>query len=111
MLASRQIFPVTAVKWKPMDDFLLVGCSDGSLYIWQMETGHLDRVVTGMAAQDVLEACEESSEGAGGTASSESSLANPALGLLRGIRHRNLAAIRKATQRGINQLQGPGAKE
>jgi len=111
MLASRQIFPVTAVKWKPMDDFLLVGCSDGSLYIWQMETGHLDRVVTGMAAQDVLEACEESLEGAGGTASNESSLANPALGLLRGIRHRNLAAIRKATQRGINQLQGPGDKE
>ena len=111
MLASRQIFPVTAVKWKPMDDFLLVGCSDGSLYIWQMETGHLDRVVTGMAAQDVLEACEESLEGPGGTASSESSLANPALGLLRGIRHRNLAAIRMATQRGINQLQGPGDKE
>ena len=32
-------------------------------------------------------------------------------GLIRGIRHRNLAAIKMATQRGINQLQGPGDKE
>ncbi len=32
-------------------------------------------------------------------------------GLLRGIRHRNLAAIKMATQRGITQLQGPGDKE
>jgi len=38
-------------------------------------------------------------------------LANPALGLLRGLRHRNLAAIKMATQRGINQLQGPGDKQ
>jgi hypothetical protein len=34
-----------------------------------------------------------------------------AAGLLRGIRHRNLAAIKMATQRGITQLQGPGDKE
>merc|ERR1719431_2121403 len=64
-----------------------------------------------MAAQDVLEACEESLEGPGGTASSQTNLANPALGLLRGIRHRNMAAIKMATQRGINQLQGPGDKQ
>lgn len=112
MLASRQIFPVTQVKWKPKDDFLLVGCTDGSLYIWQMETGHLDRVVTGMAAQEVLEACEEGGGGGGGSqGGGEASLANPALGLLRGIRHRNLAAIRMATQKGINMVQGPGDKE
>ena len=45
MLASRHIFPVVSVKWRPLDDFLLVKCSDGSVYIWQMETGQLDRVV------------------------------------------------------------------
>ena len=112
LMASRHLFPVTAVKWKPADDFLLVGCSDGSLYIWQMETGHLDRVVAGMAAQDVLEACDDPGlGGAGGGGGGEASLANPALGLLRGIRHRNLAAIRMATQRGINMVQGPGDKE
>jgi hypothetical protein len=43
MLASRQIFPVVSIKWRPQEDFLLVSCTDGSLYIWQMETGHLDR--------------------------------------------------------------------
>ena len=43
LLASRQLFPVTSIKWKPLDDFMLVCCSDGSIYIWQMETGHLDR--------------------------------------------------------------------
>ena len=113
MLASRQIFPVTSIKWKPLDDFLLVGCSDGSVYVWQMESGHLDRVVSGMAAQDVLEACDEEVTGVagGGAAGAESNLANPALGLLRGIRHRNMAAIKMATQRGINQLQGPGDKQ
>jgi len=115
MLASRQIFPVTSIKWKPLDDFLLVGCSDGSVYVWQMESGHLDRVVSGMAAQDVLEACdEEVGVGVGGSASvagADSNLANPALGLLRGIRHRNMAAIKMATQRGITQLQGPGDKQ
>jgi WD repeat-containing protein 7 len=46
MLASRQIFPVVSIKWRPQEDFLLVSCTDGSLYIWQMETGHLDRYRT-----------------------------------------------------------------
>ena len=59
MLASRHIFPVVSVKWRPLDDFLLVKCSDGPVYIWQMETGHLDRVVQGMAAEEVLAACDE----------------------------------------------------
>ena len=41
MLASRHLFPVVTIKWRPLDDFLIVGCSDGSSYIWQMESGHL----------------------------------------------------------------------
>ena len=39
MLASRHLFPVVTIKWRPLDDFLIVGCSDGSSYIWQMESG------------------------------------------------------------------------
>ena len=39
MLASRHLFPVTTIKWRPLDDYLIVGCSDGTSYIWQMETG------------------------------------------------------------------------
>lgn len=40
MLASRHLFPVVTIKWRPLDDFLIVGCSDGTTYIWQMETGN-----------------------------------------------------------------------
>jgi hypothetical protein len=35
------------IKWRPLDDFMIVGCSDGAVYVWQMETGHLDRVLHG----------------------------------------------------------------
>lgn len=46
-LASRHLFPVTTIKWRPLDDFMIIGCSDGTVYVWQMETGHLDRVLQG----------------------------------------------------------------
>lgn len=62
-------------------------------------TGHLDRVVTGVVAEEILAACDESG-GGGGMAGGEgqTGLANPAIHLLRGLRHRNLAAIRHAAQ-------------
>lgn len=72
-----------------------------------METGHLDRVLHGMLAEEVLMACDENIADAmqqcGST--SELGLANPAVHFFRGLRHRNLQAIRHATQRGIHQLQ------
>lgn len=39
MLASRQLFPIRTVKWRPHDDFVVIGCTDGTVYVWQMETG------------------------------------------------------------------------
>jgi WD repeat-containing protein 7 len=39
MFASRHLFPVTVVKFRATDDFLIVGCRDESVYVWQMETG------------------------------------------------------------------------
>lgn len=99
MLASRHLFPVAQIKWRPFDDFMVVGCSDGSVYVWQMETGHLDRVVQGMLAEEVLNACDEQGLTQGGDR-----LSNPALHLLRGLRHRNMAAIRHAAQRGLHHL-------
>lgn len=39
MLASLHAFPVETIKWRALDDFLVVGCTDGSVYVWQMETG------------------------------------------------------------------------
>jgi WD40 repeat protein len=106
-LASRHLFPVVTIKWRPLDDFLIVGCSDGTVYVWQMETGHLDRVLHGMLAEEVLNACDEHSgdgETVGGS-TSEVGLSNPAVHFFRGLRHRNINAIKHATQRGIHQLQ------
>lgn len=104
-LASRHLFPVTTIKWRPLDDFIIIGCSDGTVYVWQMETGHLDRVLQGIAAEEVLYACEENEAN---NMSAEVGLANPAVHFFRGLRHRNLSAIRHATQRGLHQLQQLG---
>ncbi|GFQ73668.1 WD repeat-containing protein 7 [Trichonephila clavata] len=101
MLASRHLFPIQAIKFRPLDDFLIVYCGDGSLYVWQMETGHLDRYVQGLAAEEILNACDEN------IVSSGDRMTNPAIHFFRGLRHRNLAAIRHATQRGLNQLHQP----
>ncbi|CAH1117289.1 unnamed protein product [Phaedon cochleariae] len=106
-LASRHLFPVTTIKWRPNDDFMIIGCSDGTVYVWQMETGHLDRVLQGIAAEEVLYACEEHETTENAT--TEVGLANPAVHFFRGLRHRNLSAIRHATQRGLHQLQMMGA--
>ncbi|KAI1280913.1 WD repeat-containing protein 7 [Halotydeus destructor] len=101
MLASRHLFPINVIKWKPFDDFMIVGCSDGSVYVWQMETGHLDRVVQGIVAEDILSACDENV-----TVTVGDRLSNPAMHLLRGLRSRNLSAIRQAAARGLHQLSG-----
>ena len=39
LLASRHLFPIQTVKWRPLDDFVLIGCTDGTLYVWEIETG------------------------------------------------------------------------
>ncbi|KAL1446861.1 hypothetical protein MTO96_028709 [Rhipicephalus appendiculatus] len=72
---------------------------DGSVYVWQMETGHLDRVLQGLAAEEVLSACDEHTGHPG------ERMTNPAVHLFRGLRHRNMAAIRHAAQRGLHHLQ------
>uniref|UniRef100_A0A669EXL0 WD repeat domain 7 n=1 Tax=Oreochromis niloticus TaxID=8128 RepID=A0A669EXL0_ORENI len=45
MLASRHLFPIQVIKWRPADDYLVVGCSDGSVYVWQMDTGENQRTI------------------------------------------------------------------
>ena len=106
MNASRHLFPIQVIKWRPLDDFMVVGCTDGSVYVWQMETGHLDRVVQGINAEEILAACDEHA-----ISTSGDKLTNPALHLLRGMRHRNLAAIRHAAARGLTHLVGQHHQE
>lgn len=59
MIASRHLFPVLFIKWRPLDDYLIVKCSDGGVFVWQIETGNLDRVAHGLAAEDILNAADE----------------------------------------------------
>lgn len=106
LIASRHMFPISVIKWRPLDDFMVVGCTDGSVYVWQMETGHLDRVVTGITADEILAACDDHT-----ISTSGGKLSNPAVHLIRGMRARNLAAIRHAAARGLTQLVGPSNRE
>jgi hypothetical protein len=55
LLANRQSYPVVGLRWRINDDFLLIKCSDGSLYVWQIETGNLDRVAYGVLADELFE--------------------------------------------------------
>ncbi|CAG2187615.1 unnamed protein product [Mytilus edulis] len=83
MLAGRHLFPVQTIKWRPLDDFMVVSCSDGTVYVWQMETGHLDRVVHGITAEDILSNCDENAMPMDG-------LVNPNITLSQALKRRNL---------------------
>ena len=98
MLAGRHLFPVQVIKWRPLDDFMVVSCSDGTVYVWQMETGHLDRVVHGLTAGDILNNCDEN-------AMPMDVLVNPNITLSQALKRRNLATFKNLAQQ---KLQTPG---
>jgi len=55
----------------------------------------LDRVLHGISGEQVLYACDENTTI---SSSVDSGLANPAVHFFRGLRHRNISAIKHATQ-------------
>ncbi|ERL90941.1 hypothetical protein D910_08283, partial [Dendroctonus ponderosae] len=115
---ERQSIKLTASIYLPLQSRLVVGREDGTIVIvpatqtvmLQLLHGNHQQYHTklnihsgaGIAAEEVLYACEENEET---NTSSEMGLANPAVHFFRGLRHRNLSAIRHATQRGLHQLQ------
>ncbi|XP_041377022.1 WD repeat-containing protein 7-like isoform X4 [Gigantopelta aegis] len=98
MLAGRHLFPVQTIRWRPLDDFMLVSCSDGTVYVWQMETGHLDRVVHGITAEEILNNCDEN-------ATPMESLTNPNITLAQAFKRRNLATFKNLAQQKLQQHQ------
>lgn len=54
----------------------------------------------GLSSEEILSACDEN-------VVSGDRMTNPAIHFFRGLRHRNLAAIRHAAQRGLHQLHQP----
>lgn len=38
--ARKHLFPVKKIKFDPVENLLIVGCEDDSVYIWEIETGN-----------------------------------------------------------------------
>lgn len=38
--ARKHLFPVKKIKFDPVENLLIVGCEDDSVYIWEVETGN-----------------------------------------------------------------------
>ncbi|KAF5880133.1 WD repeat-containing protein 7 isoform X1, partial [Clarias magur] len=98
MLASRHLFPIQVIKWRPCDDYLVVGCSDGSVYVWQMDTGALDRCVMGITAVEILNACDEA------VPASVEGLNHAAVNLKQAMTRRSLAALKNMAQHKLHTL-------
>ncbi|XP_034298376.1 WD repeat-containing protein 7 isoform X2 [Pantherophis guttatus] len=98
MLASRHLFPIQNIKWRPSDDYLVVGCTDGSVYVWQMDTGALDRCVMGITAVEILNACDEAVPAA------VDSLSHPAVNLKQAMTRRSLAALKNVAHQKLQTL-------
>ncbi|KAI8824039.1 uncharacterized protein EV422DRAFT_564745 [Fimicolochytrium jonesii] len=45
---------VTALHWRIIDEIVIVECVDGTAYVWQLKTGHLDRTLDGADVLDVI---------------------------------------------------------
>ncbi|XP_069780050.1 WD repeat-containing protein 7 isoform X2 [Narcine bancroftii] len=98
MLASRHLFPIQVIKWRPSDDYLVVGCSDGSVYVWQMDTGALDRCVMGITAIEILNACDEAVPAIVDT------LSHPAVNLKQAMTRRSLTALKHMAHHKLQTL-------
>ncbi|XP_072309175.1 WD repeat-containing protein 7 isoform X2 [Eucyclogobius newberryi] len=98
MLASRHLFPIQVIKWRPADDYLVVGCSDGSVYVWQMDTGALDRCVMGLTAVEILSACDELAP------ATVDALSHSAVNLKQAMTRRSLAALKNMAQHKLQTL-------
>lgn len=90
LLASRQQTKVVEIKWRPLDDFMLLKCEDNTVYVWQMETGNLDRIVGGILASDVIDACEEQT---GVVEIEDKAGASQAVRMFRAFKHKNVDAV------------------
>nr|XP_039254137.1 WD repeat-containing protein 7-like [Styela clava] len=98
MLAASHTSTVVSIKWRPLDDFVLVACADGGLFVWQMETGHLDRYVTGVTATEIFAACDESSS------NRTDDIVHGNVNLSQAFKRRNLAGFKAAAQQGLRNI-------
>ncbi|VDM11954.1 unnamed protein product [Wuchereria bancrofti] len=92
LLASRQLFPIVEVKWRPLDNFLLLKCEDETVYVWQMDTGSLERIVNGQMSEEILAACDEQ---IGVAEIDDEAGASQAVQMLRALRNKNILVMKQ----------------
>lgn len=95
--ASRHLFSIRVIKWRLADDSMVVGCFDGSAYLWKIDTGRLVAVLQGLQAEEMLASCDES-------VVAKEEHTNPAIELFKGLKQGNLSAIKSAAAKSLNQL-------
>ncbi|KAJ3216157.1 hypothetical protein HDU67_009884 [Dinochytrium kinnereticum] len=49
---------IASVSFKFADDFTIIKDSDGFIFVWQLKTGHLDRVESASFAEEILSGCD-----------------------------------------------------
>ena len=102
LLASCHSSTVEAVRWRPHDDFLLVSCADGSLFVWQIETGQLDRYEHGAIAQEIVSACDEIYNYGMDMVTIQKQ--QHSVGLSQAIKHGNLSAFKTFAKEGLKSI-------
>ncbi|XP_076813155.1 WD repeat-containing protein 7-like isoform X1 [Clavelina lepadiformis] len=98
LLASRHPSPINAIHWRPDDDFLIVSCADSFVFVWQMETGNLDRCEQGAVAADILSACDEME------AIRSEPITPSSLDIAQAFKLRSLSAFKAVAQQGLKSL-------
>ncbi|EDQ87894.1 uncharacterized protein MONBRDRAFT_33150 [Monosiga brevicollis MX1] len=48
-------YPISRLRWMAEDDFLLVECNNGMVYIWQLSSTQLESTAAGKTARDIFE--------------------------------------------------------
>ncbi|KAI8852659.1 WD40-repeat-containing domain protein [Chytridium lagenaria] len=49
---------ISSVSFKFADDFAIIKDLNGYIFVWQLKTGHLDRVESGSFAEEILSGCD-----------------------------------------------------
>ncbi|CAK5091492.1 unnamed protein product [Meloidogyne enterolobii] len=96
LLASRQQFPIVDIRWRPLSDQILLKCEDDSVYVWNIETGVLDQVVTGLASDEILmnSSTDEQLGFGSEDENSFSTASQTAVQMLRALKQKDMAAVK-----------------
>jgi len=71
---------ITSLRWREDQDYLLVECRDGSVFVWEISSGNLEEVLFNEDAEDVLQSCPNLLDPSFGKFSSDSPLLQESLG-------------------------------